>query len=63
MTDNNKSSTDDGFMKVSYRMIFVTACFADLSLWDVEWVKSAPLNVEVKSEITETVEGTALTLT
>ena len=43
-------------------LIFVTACFADLSLWNVEWAKSAPLNVEVKSEITEMVEGTALIL-
>jgi len=43
-------------------LIFVTACFSDLSLWDVEWAKSAPLNVEVKSEITEMVEGTALIL-
>jgi cephalosporin-C deacetylase-like acetyl esterase len=36
--------------------------FGKTDLWDVEWAKSAPLDVEIVSETTETVEGTPLIL-
>ena len=58
-------------ISINYRLLFraillliisTMPCFAEPSLWDVEWAKSAPLEVEVKSEATETVAGVALIL-
>ena len=43
-------------------IISTMTSFAEPNLWDVEWAKSAPLAVEVKSEASETVEGRGLIL-